>query len=167
VRFAFSRVYRDPNEAFGSVDFRGLGRVSIADLMRHALIRKLAYKFCNDDLKLWLSRDQVFDHNGQMNFESFKRHFFPKAILTQDRTDVVGGPGENWEAEITEKGNASMKVQKRLNALDKRIRQKFSTIWVSVRKAFLEIDQDRDGLVSVDDICRFFTDEKAIDLNDL
>ena len=38
---------------------------------------------------------------------------------------------------------------------------------MSVRKAFLELDQDRDGLIDAEDIARYFGEEEPIDLMDL
>jgi Ca2+-binding EF-hand superfamily protein len=48
------------------------------------------------------------------------------------------------------------------------IKDKFSNNWVSVRKAFLDLDSDYDGYVTVEDIMRFFGSEnKEFDFNDL
>lgn len=45
---------------------------------------------------------------------------------------------------------------------------KFANNWVSVRKAFLDLDTDYDGFVTVEDLIRFFGSEnKEIDFNDL
>lgn len=47
------------------------------------------------------------------------------------------------------------------------IKSKFATLWVSVRKAFLELDHDKDGLIQASDILRYFGDDDDIDLVDL
>jgi len=81
---------------------------------------------------------------------------------------VVGGPGEHWEREFCSQNQMPEdKVAERLRRLDRIISRKFSTVWVSVRKAFLELDQDRDGLIEAADIARYFGDEDSIDLGDL
>lgn len=51
------------------------------------------------------------------------------------------------------------------------IKEKFANNWVSVRKAFLDLDNDYDGFVTVEDILRFFGGEsggkQAFDFRDL
>lgn len=54
----------------------------------------------------------------------------------------------------------------RLLKLDKVIKAKIASIWVSVRKAFLEIDSDKDGFITAIDILRIFGDNEE-DLADL
>ena len=52
-------------------------------------------------------------------------------------------------------------------ALDKKICRKFQTVWISVRRAFLELDDNRDGIIEAEDIARYFGDEDAVDIVDL
>lgn len=48
------------------------------------------------------------------------------------------------------------------------IKDKFANNWVSVRKAFLDLDTDYDGYVTIEDILRYFgTDNKEFDFKDL
>lgn len=44
----------------------------------------------------------------------------------------------------------------RLKKLESFLKDKFSKNWVSVRKAFLDLDTDHDGYISVEDILRYF-----------
>lgn len=44
---------------------------------------------------------------------------------------------------------------------------KFSNCYESVRKAFLALDSDYDGYITVEDILRYFGNEKEINYNDL
>ena len=53
----------------------------------------------------------------------------------------------------------------RLQKLDAIIKNKFSSSFVSVRKAFLDLDQNKDGLIELSDILRYFGDD--IDQRDL
>lgn len=60
-------------------------------------------------------------------------------------------------------------VKDRLSKLTIYLREKFQNTWVSVRKAFLDLDVDKDGEISPEDIMRFFGDagNSLFDYNDL
>ena len=58
-------------------------------------------------------------------------------------------------------------MEKRLQDLEQKIKKKFSNVFESVRKAFLELDQDRDGFVTIEDILKQFGNEKEMQFNDL
>ena len=56
----------------------------------------------------------------------------------------------------------------RLRKLEKLLKDKFSNTWESVRKAFLALDSDHDGFITVEDILRHFGQEKGlINYNDI
>jgi Ca2+-binding EF-hand superfamily protein len=56
----------------------------------------------------------------------------------------------------------------KLTKLENLIKDRFQNNWVSVRKAFLDLDTDYDGFVTVEDILRYFgTDNKEFDFKDL
>ena len=43
-------------------------------------------------------------------------------------------------------------VASRLIEMDRLLKHKFSNLWVSVRKAFLDLDSDKDGFIVAEDI---------------
>ena len=47
------------------------------------------------------------------------------------------------------------------------MKEKISNIFTSVRKAFLELDIDHDGFISVEDILRYFGIDTEFNFNDL
>lgn len=60
------------------------------------------------------------------------------------------------------------RIQQRLMNLEELIKVKFANNWTSVRKAFLDLDSDYDGFVTVEDILRFFgSEDKELDFKDL
>ena len=44
----------------------------------------------------------------------------------------------------------------RIRLIENAIRGKFSNNWTSVRKAFLDVDQDYDGFITAEDIAKFY-----------
>lgn len=58
-------------------------------------------------------------------------------------------------------------ITERLKKLEKLLKEKFSNNWESVRKAFLALDNDYDGFITVEDILRHFGSEKELNYNDL
>lgn len=47
-------------------------------------------------------------------------------------------------------------ITERLKKLERILKDKFSNNWESVRKAFLALDSDYDGFITVEDILRYF-----------
>jgi Ca2+-binding EF-hand superfamily protein len=54
-----------------------------------------------------------------------------------------------------------------LKKLDEILKDKITKNWVSVRKAFLDLDTDYDGFISVDDIVRYFGTDTDFSYKDL
>ena len=50
-------------------------------------------------------------------------------------------------------------IVSKLSKLENLIKDRFSNNWVSVRKAFLDLDTDYDGFVTVEDILRYLGSE--------
>jgi len=57
-------------------------------------------------------------------------------------------------------------VVQRLKNLEAVLKNKFVNNWVSVRKAFLDLDFDYDGYITVEDMIRFFGSQE-LDYEDL
>ena len=56
----------------------------------------------------------------------------------------------------------------RMKKIEDLLKQKFSNNWVSIRKAFLDIDMDYDGYITAEDIARQFgKDNQKLDFRDL
>lgn len=46
-------------------------------------------------------------------------------------------------------------MSERIKQIEAQIRAKFANNWTSVRKAFLDVDQDYDGFINAEDIAKF------------
>lgn len=51
--------------------------------------------------------------------------------------------------------------------LENKLKLKFSNCYESVRKAFLALDRDYDGYITVEDILKYFGNEPDLNYNDL
>ena len=59
-------------------------------------------------------------------------------------------------------------MMQRLRDLENMLKTRFQNNWVTVRRAFLDLDYDHDGFVTSQDIIRYFrAASKDIDFNDL
>jgi Ca2+-binding EF-hand superfamily protein len=54
-----------------------------------------------------------------------------------------------------------------LKKLEDKLKMKFSNCYDSVRKAFLALDTDYDGFITVEDILKYFGNEPDLNYNDL
>lgn len=51
--------------------------------------------------------------------------------------------------------------------MEDKLKIKFSSCFESVRKAFLSLDQDYDGFITIEDILKYFGNEKDLNFHDL
>lgn len=58
-------------------------------------------------------------------------------------------------------------IEDRLIKLEERLKIKFSNCFESVRKAFLALDTDYDGYITIEDILKYFGNETDLNFNDL
>lgn len=68
---------------------------------------------------------------------------------------------------LKNKLNQPKVIEERLIKLEKKLKVKFSNCFESVRKAFLALDTDYDGLITVEDILKYFGNETDLNFNDL
>lgn len=58
-------------------------------------------------------------------------------------------------------------IEQRLLKLENKLKDKFSNCFESVRKAFLALDSDYDGYITVEDVLKYFGNEKELNFLDL
>jgi Ca2+-binding EF-hand superfamily protein len=94
-----------------------------------------------------------------MDVDSFKRMFFPSYFQVE----------KDAQSEVDEREIESEQiVVSKLTKVETLIKDKLAANWVSVRKAFLDLDTDYDGYVTVEDILRVLGEEgRTLDFNDL
>lgn len=69
---------------------------------------------------------------------------------------------------ISMRNSKSDMLVNRMLKIEKLLKEKFSNNWVSIRKAFLNLDTDYDGFITAEDIARQFgKDDQKLDFRDL
>jgi len=58
-------------------------------------------------------------------------------------------------------------VKERLQKLEIFLKDKFAKSFVSVRKAFLDLDSDYDGFITVEDLIRYFGNDNDFSYQDM
>lgn len=58
-------------------------------------------------------------------------------------------------------------MEERVLKLEKEIKQRFGNNFQKVRKAFLALDSDYDGYITIEDLLRYFGSDLKIEYNDL
>ena len=113
-----------------------------------------------------------------MSFDKFKKVFFPHLYLINESEESDAERMTKEDKQIFRqspklKGNKSdtttdvatepeAVLAERLKKLEKILKTKFANNWESVRKAFLDLDSDHDGFITVEDILRHFGQEKGL-----
>lgn len=156
-------MYRNPELAFAALDLDSCGMITKENFISHQIVKKL--KFEEEEMLKWFSRDHIFpvkEGKRGLNFLEFKKKFFPRLFQIDEVT--IGG-----EAKV--KSDTKEDIVQRIRNLEENLQKRFQNNWVSVRKAFLDLDYDHDGSIDAKDIIRYLghatTDINLDDLNKL
>ena len=104
-----------------------------------------------------------------MDFDTFKKNFFPHLYLVQEDIDDAEDKAAYQNKAELRKTNVNQPeiIQERVIKLENKLKTKFSNCFESVRKAFLALDSDYDGYITVEDILKYFGNETDLNYNDL
>ena len=78
-------LYRAPDRAYAAMDFTGIGAIHESDFMNSLAIKRSNLPI--EELKDFFYLSNMFGTNG-MNFDSFKKTFFPHLYLIQDENEM-------------------------------------------------------------------------------
>ncbi len=152
------------------MDFTGRGYITHDDFVSSIFISRIlqAKIFTLDDIKDFLKQDNLFPpstaiSSGGLSFDKFKKMFFPKMFLINDSEESDDEKLNKMNKQNLKVGASDDKDQEaqsilaeRLKKMEKLLKDKFSNNWESVRKAFLDLDSDYDGYITIEDILRHF-----------
>ena len=86
MRRDIKKMYKDPDSAFASFNFFGKKVITMNDILNHMFITRFGYD--REDIKAYLLRDKVFpSEDTEIDFLTFKKHFFPNLLLIDDRDE--------------------------------------------------------------------------------
>lgn len=80
LRKELRNVYRGPDKAYASIDFTGIGSFTQDDFMNSMIVKKI--NVTPEELKDFFFLTNMF--KAPMNFDFFKKIFFPHLSLIQD-----------------------------------------------------------------------------------
>ena len=187
LRKEFRSLFRHSDMAYGSMDPTGTGKITAADFMNSMACKRFeehskmfatrqngntrysCFRIYQADLVEFFNIANLFDPSkgGTMSYQSFKKVFFPQFChaLAEERegNDLDSRRGdEDRQAKerMDENGPEQSKIiQSRIVKIEKALRQKMGDTYESVRKAFLALDSDHDGFITIEDFLRSFGDK--------
>jgi Ca2+-binding EF-hand superfamily protein len=169
LRKEFQRMYQSSENAYSALDFSGIGYITRESFFNNFIV-KHKIKFSKEDIEEFLKGYNLFNSSEPgINFDNFKKVFFPHLYLVQDdKDDLYDDQAKNIrEYVLNNKEDLPQIIKQRLLNLEKKIKDKFQNQFESVRKAFLLLDIDYDGFIVVEDILRYLGNESDLNFNDL
>lgn len=162
-------MYRSAEQAYGSFDFSGLGYITEQAFLDSKLVKNRV-PYSNDEIRLFFRESNLFDKSKKgLEFDTFKKYFFPHLYLVQDDPDDAEDNAAMQTRNELKKNSEKQPqvIEDRVVRLENKLKTKFSNCFESVRKAFLALDSDYDGIITVEDILKYFGNETDLNYNDL
>lgn len=159
------KVFKIPEQAFAAMDFGGKGYMVEDDFFHTLLNYKIPYK--EEEVREYFKYEKMFIRlpEGRMDFEAFKKAFFPKRFEGED--DNIKEEEFKLEKNLDENSKSEILIDRMLK-IEKLLKDKFSNNFISIRKAFLNLDTDYDGFITAEDIARQFgKGNQKLDFRDL
>jgi hypothetical protein len=169
-------MYRQPDNAFTQIDFTGRGYILEEELLNKFML--LRGNISYEDALVCVRTFNMFNNKDITNFSVppngmtqhvFKKIFFPHlcAVREDDESDGEKEHKRVKNGLITSPDLQPQIAEKRIKDLEKMLKEKFAIKFKSVREAFLTVDADHDGVITVEDMLKIFKPEDGIDYNDL
>ena len=139
------------------MDFNGKGYIQEEDFFKTLLCYRLP--FSKDELHNFFREEKIFKHkaDGTITFELFKKTFFPNRDggVNDNNDDKQAQEATKVHDQILNNESAGPSlITQNLKKLEDQIRYKFTCNWTSVRKAFLDVDNDFDGFITAEDVIK-------------
>lgn len=171
-------MYRGPEQAYAALDFVGKGYIMEGDILSSPIMGRLRYG--RQDVQSCFKMLNLFNHASQaamrdgvpsngMAYNRFRETFFPQLHILQEENQS-DEDREVFEAalEFTQNRETQPEViEKRIKDLEKHIKAKIANNYFQVRKAFLALDTDFDGFITVEDLLRYMGHNEKVNFDDM
>jgi len=171
MRQEFQKMYSSAENAYGALDFTGLGIVTQETMLACPIVKdKLLKRFTHQEVLDFFVDQNLFNPTQKgLNFDSFKKNFFPHLYLVQEDADDLQDKiafDDRYQLD-NNLDKQPVKIEARLVKLENKLKDKFSSCFESVRKAFLGLDTDYDGYITVEDILKYLGNDSELNYSDL
>jgi hypothetical protein len=82
MRKEIRNLYRGADRAYAALDFTGVGEITEKDFLESMICKRLSDSYSLEDFRDFFFQTNAFQ--GGMNFDSFKKTFFPHLYLIED-----------------------------------------------------------------------------------
>lgn len=162
-------MYRSAELAYADLDFSGLGYISEQAFLECKVVQH-RIPYSKEEIQMFFREYNLYNSSSPgLVFDNFKKTFFAHLYLVQEGKDDADDieAREHKEELLKNKNEQPLVIEERLKQLESKLKIKFSSCFESVRKAFLALDADYDGFITVEDILKYFANETTINYNDL
>jgi Ca2+-binding EF-hand superfamily protein len=166
----FCRMYKCAENAYASLDYGGKGHATLEEILESYVVKNKMRQFSELQIVEYLNNSGIFMEGAHgINFDTFKKSFFPHLYnIAQDKDDEddIQAAEVRKQLETNEDKQPEL-IEARLEKINEKVKMKFSNCFHSVRKAFLSLDTDHDGYITVEDFMKYFGTEKDMNYGDL
>lgn len=151
-------MYRNAEEAYAALDYTGTGHITKEAFMKNQIV-SMRIPYTAEQMQLYFIEYNLFGKNSPgLDFDMFKKNIFPHLYLVGDPADDEGDRNAERDRNEIKKHGAGYDqiIEQRVQKLEAKLKDRFSNQFESVRKAFLALDSDFDGFITVEDILLYF-----------
>lgn len=161
--------------------------MTVEDFLNAKIIYRLP--FTRDELKFLLTNETVFKRFDKIDIDQFVKNFFPDPSAGNERRDASKSSEDEHSLNHSVEGHRSLvdgverrsiteehsisyggssltgslkqqRVAEQVKQLDFEIKKRLGANFNSVRKAFLELDQDHKGSIGAEELAKFIGAQK-------
>lgn len=140
--------------ALGTIDFKGKGTIYEDDLVNY--YKKFHFDYTDEEIKDYMNRHNLIASDGKLDKAAMARtyygHHFRNNFETPGLVSAVLKQQEEQNLNEESMHKINNVVSERLKRIENVIKTKLSSNWDQIRKAFLDIDTDYDGFVTVNNL---------------
>jgi Ca2+-binding EF-hand superfamily protein len=138
----------------GTIDYRGKGSIFESDLLN--FFKKFHFDYTDEEILNYIKRLSLITANGKIDkaalAKAYYGHHFRNNFEAPELVSAVLKKQEEQDFNEASMHKINNVVSERLKRIENVIKTKLSSNWKQIRTAFLDIDTDYDGFVTVKDL---------------